>query len=218
MSIDAKGCYDRIAHIVVYICMVRLGASEITAQAVLKAIKGLKHYIKTAFGRSKDSYGGDPSNEPSGLLQGNGMAPPGWSTVATVLVNIMKAQGFGYQTWSLISQRAIEITCFQFVDDTDLIHSTTDNSKPTADLLIEAQAALSTWEGILRSTGGALAEDKSYWYLLEVIYKQGKWRYATSTDQPGELFLANGDKSTCKEAHQPSEALGIQIRPDGKND
>jgi hypothetical protein len=64
------------------------------------------------------------------------MAPPGWSTVATVLVNIMKSQGFGYQAWSLIiSQRAIEITCFQFVDDTDIIHPTTDDSKSTAELL-----------------------------------------------------------------------------------
>lgn len=87
-----------------------------------------------------------PKNPPVSSKAGNDMAPPGWSTVATVLVNIMKAQGFGYQTWSLISQRAIEITCFQFVDDTDLIHSTTDDSKPTADLLNEAQAALSTWE------------------------------------------------------------------------
>jgi hypothetical protein len=62
-----------------------------------------------------------------------------------------------------------------------------------------------------------LAEDKSYWYLVEIIYKRGKWRYATSTDHhPGELYLANGEKSTRKESHHSSKALGIQIQPDGK--
>jgi hypothetical protein len=69
MSIDAKGCYDRIARKVVLMCMLQQGALKITARAIIKSIKQLKHFIKTAFGTSKESYGADPSKEPSGLLQ-----------------------------------------------------------------------------------------------------------------------------------------------------
>jgi hypothetical protein len=80
----------------------------------------------------------------------------------------MKDQGFGYSTWSLIRQRAITLVCFAFVDDTDLIHADEDRSKPTSQVIKQAQDALDLWEGLLHATGGTLAPEKSYWYLVEV--------------------------------------------------
>ena len=51
----------------------------------------------------------------------------------------------------------------------NLIHSINNCSTPTTQLLAEAQEALTLWQGQLKATGGALAAEKSYWYLIEVI-------------------------------------------------
>ena len=115
----------------------------------------------------------------------------------------------------MIKQRAVTLSCFAFVDDTDLIHSVQDPTIPTQQLLAEAQQALATWEGLIRASGGALAPEKSYWYLVDVRRIGGKWRYANIAANPGELHLQNGqflDKRL--EVNQANEALGIQIRPD----
>ena len=50
--------------------------------------------------------------------------------------------------------------CFAFVDNTDIVHATTDPHKPAETLIAEAQGALDLWEGILRTTGGDLAPEK----------------------------------------------------------
>ena len=118
--------------------------------------------MRTAFGDSEGCYGNDSEKPPQGILQGNGAGPAGWFSISTVLIDLLKKEGYGYKDWSLIRQRALCITCFAFVDDTDLIHSSDDPSKSTADLIGESQEALSLWEKYaLRHT--ALARN----YLLE---------------------------------------------------
>jgi hypothetical protein len=102
------------------------------------------------------------------------------------------------------------------VDDTDLIHSTSDPTVEIETLLAEAQQALTLWEELLGATGGALAPEKSYWYLIDVVYKNGNWTYATQEDVPGDLFLQEGAfRVRRQEVSQPNEALGIMTRPDG---
>jgi hypothetical protein len=131
----------------------------------------------------------------------------------------MKAAGFGYSTWSAISHRAIELVCFAFVDDTDLVHSVSDPTTPTSTLIHQAQEALRTWEGLIRASGGDLAHDKSYWYLLEVIHRNGCWQFSDNENHNHtDLYLHNkGNPVPIKRLNvdQAREALGIQIRPDG---
>ena len=102
----------------------------------------------------------------------------------------MKAAGFGYRQWTLIKQRAISIVCMAFVDDTDSLHNNPDPSVPTSQVIQEAEQQLHTWEGLLNATGGALAPDKGYWWLLEVKRKGGKWKWATESDEPGQITLS----------------------------
>jgi len=90
----------------------------------------------------------------------------------------MKEEGFGYKQWTLISKRAVTLTCFAFVDDTDLIHAETAHDASTEDLLISAQDALTTWEGLITSTGGALAPEKVIGIYLT-------WSGATDTGATG---------------------------------
>ena len=86
-----------------------------------------------------------------------------------------------------------------------------------SELIEEAQEMLYTWEGLLRSTGGALHPDKSYWYLVDVVWKNGHWTFTRKNKVQGELQLYNnGDPKTATklDVSEAKEALGIQTRPD----
>jgi hypothetical protein len=67
----------------------------------------------------------------------------------------------------------MSIVCFDFVNNTDLIHAPRSPDTPTNQILQEAQEALTLWEGLFTAMGGALAPEKSYWYLVEVIRDNG---------------------------------------------
>ena len=73
----------------------------------------------------------------------------------------MKQEGCGYKEWTLIKRRAFSITCFAFVDNTDLIHTSSDPNTTTTQLTAEAQEALMLSERTLRVTGGAPAPEKA---------------------------------------------------------
>jgi hypothetical protein len=217
MSNDAKGCYDRIAHVVCKLALQRLRVPKPAIDSMLETIQEMDHYIRTAFGDAPTPYGRKQEDlHPAGILQGNGAGPASWFVISTILIDAMKKAGFGYKEWSLIRKRVIELTCFAFVDDTDIFHVSKDPNATTAELIAEAQEALTLWEGLIRATGGDLAPEKSYWYLLEVVRKNGKWGYQRIQDTPGDLYLQNGAyKVKRHELTQAEEALGIQTRPDG---
>ena len=214
MSNDAKGCYDCIAHVVVDLALRRLGIPKPALQSMIEAIQNMEHHIRTAFGDSEEHYGNDGGPPPQVLLQGNGTGPAGWYSIAHLMIKILQGMGFGYNAITPIFQRAFQITCFAFVDDTNIVHATTDPDKPSADLIQEAQTALTKWEDLLRATGGALAPEKSYWYFLNVIQKGGHWVYARPTDNNFTLQLGNGYVIQRHHMDTSQEALGIQIRPD----
>jgi len=216
ISNDAKGCFDRIAHVVAILALCRLGIPRPAIMSMISTIQQMQHYIRTAFGESEQSYGPNPSGPPpQGLIQGNGAAPAAWSAITAILVDCMKSEGCGYEAWSPISQRAMTLVCFGFVDDTDLILNNDDPGVASEDLIAEAQSELSTWEGLISATGGALAPQKSYWYLVEVG-PDGK--YISKAKQPGSLILHNkGQPATIErlEVTEARETLGIWSRPDG---
>jgi hypothetical protein len=84
---------------------------------------------------------------------------------------------------------AVVITGFAFVDDTDLLHAAAHPQVPGATLIPQMQQVLDMWEGLLRATGGALLDDKSYWYLIDFKFVQGRWKYRSKQDVPGDIDL-----------------------------
>ena len=125
--------------------------------------------------------------------------------------------GFGYSDWTLIRKLAINLAAFAFVDDTDLIHTNPSPDISTDDFIQEAQQMVSTWHGLLRSTGGDLAPEKSYWYLVDFIWKGGRWEYRSIEDMPGDLWLPGTlQPIERRPPTQFAEALGIRARPDGR--
>jgi hypothetical protein len=106
------------------------------------------------------------------------------------------------------------------VDDTDLFHSRNSNYTAGTEVALQMQSVLDHWDNLIRITGGALEKSKSYWYLLDYIFHQGKWTYKPIHSVPGQISLYIDDtqaKEPIKRLPPSSarKALGIFTCPTG---
>ena len=104
----------------------------------------------------------------------------------------MLAKNHGVQLLSATSVTLICIVCFAFVDDTDLPvteerHSTGESIAPLF------QAALDRWAGGLTVTGGELAPQKLWCYLIDFVWTGPKWRYRSIAKMLAEFTLTDKD-------------------------
>ena len=163
-SSDMMGCYDSIVHTILKLAMRRQGVPDPPINSMIETIQEMVNYIVTGLGISELTYGNEPNAPPcQTVMQGNGAGPAGWLAIFDTLIACMKKSGFGLKEMSVIRKRAFELTCFAIVDDTDLVHSDNDPEVSTEQLIQQAQEGLTTWEGLVRSTGGRLHPDKGYW-------------------------------------------------------
>ena len=78
------------------------------------------------------------------------------------------------------------------------------------------QGQIDHWEGGLRATSGALLrEDKSFWYMIDYKWKNGKWEYKTIEDTPGDLTarVDQGHRKVIQrlEPHEAHETVGVWL-------
>jgi len=57
------------------------------------------------------------------------------------------------------------------------------------------QGLVTTWEGLLCATGGALVTEKCFWYLIDFENRHGKWDYIPLAQLPGTLFVHDASGS-----------------------
>ena len=85
-SCDLAGCYDRIIHTAAALAMLNVGISHNRFKTMLNAIQKMIHRIRTVYGDSKISYGGEDMGSweifPQGLLQGNASKRISWLYVS----------------------------------------------------------------------------------------------------------------------------------------
>jgi hypothetical protein len=53
------------------------------------------------------------------------------------------------------------------------------------------------WEGGLRTTGGAIFTEKSYWYLIHFEWRGNKLKYRKKAVMPGEIHICSVDGDSC---------------------
>ncbi len=223
-SNDMKSCYDRIVHAVASLCLQRQGISESEVVCMFSTLQNLEHTIRTAYGDSEETYGGDLWVIPmQGVYQGNGAGPLIWAVVSSPLLDIMREEGFGTFFKTSISSQDIRFVGYAFVDDTDLIQTSKDGTETGDEMREQMQAGVNTWEGIIDATGGALAVEKSRWWLIDFIWdEKGNYRYATIEDTPGQLTVKDWDGIVKPiQRMEPTEAyetLGLWMAPDGNLD
>ena len=213
-SNDAVSCYDRILHSVASLCMQRLGVPQQSCHLLFGTLEHIQHFVRTTYGDSSSNYCGVRIRPLQGVGQGNGAGPAIWLVITIPLINMLRAEGYGFRFMSAISGESGFFVCYTFVDDTDLVHST----PISAQLIPEMQHMLDHWEGGLRATGGAINAAKSYWYAFDFRWNGKKWCYSTSSDLPGNLSISMNHQREFLQRLEPSEAretLGLWIALDG---
>ena len=195
--------------------MRRCGLPEAAVTSMVIALQAAKHFIKTAYGRSKRFYGNNQYPPTQGCGQGNGAGPFIWLAISAVLLTIMKNMGWGLQFQTAMSLTVLSILGFAFIDDTDLVHSANNPITPAEDLILEGQRMVSMWEGLLSATGGDLCADKCYWYMLDFKYQANKWRYKLTKEMPGELYVQGNYRIKRLDPWDAEENLGVHLTMDG---
>ena len=121
-SNDAQACYDRIVLWIASLSLPRIGLSQDSAFSMTNTLQSSTHYINTAFGISIETY--FPTDSPNqGSGQGNGTGPTIWGMISAILLTIMRDNGYGLDALSCLTQLALVIAGFAFVDDTDIINA-----------------------------------------------------------------------------------------------
>ena len=224
-SNDAMQCYDRIVHSVAILAMLSRGGDSKALHSLFSTLQNGEHSVMTGRGISTQTYGGKSRMAQGllplqGVLQGNGMGPFIWALISTVLISCMHQMGHVAVLTGCLSGLVVAFMGYAFVDDTDLCYTARDNETPATSILHDFQAAVDCWEGVLRSTGGGIGHDKTFWHLLDHKWTGTKWVYQSSQDAPGEISMRLPDSEdratlTRKEAHEASETLGIFMAMDG---
>jgi hypothetical protein len=207
---DAKSCYDLIGHTQASISMQRLGVPKHAINCLFDTLQNATHQVRTAYGDSDFTYGGETWDKPMhGVGQGNGAGPAIWAVVSTPILNMLRSKGLGCKFISPFSSKVTKFVGYSFVDDTDLIVSMCDKYS-SRQAMIDLQTSLDTWEGGLKATGGALVPEKTYWYLIDFTWTAGQWSYKTISDSPGSIF-ANDLQGCRKEIDriEPSQARRV---------
>ena len=220
---DLKSCYDRISHSIASLSMQRQGIQESEILCMFTPLQRLEHTIRCAYGDSSKTYGTEAGVAPmQGVYQGNGAGPIIWAVVSSPLLQILREDGFGTFFRSAISQKTIRLVGYAFVDDTDLIQTARTNES-FHEVHVHMQQALDLWEGLIKSTGGAIAVDKCRWWGVDFHWNQnGDWRYKTTAELNTSLFIKDThevrDKVRQLEFNESYETLGVLLAADGNQD
>jgi hypothetical protein len=130
---------------------------------MFSTIQDLGHHVRTIYGDSKKSFGGNLWLVPcQGLCQGNGAGPQIWAVVSTPVLNCLRSEGYGVAFKTSISGDHIRFVGYAFVDDTDICQTGQDEFTTGQEVATQMQGAMDAWEGGMRATGGAIVPEKAF--------------------------------------------------------
>jgi len=219
--LDASGAYGRVSHAIAVLTLMSFGVPQKVCKVLFYTLQKAKHHIKTGFGRSEAVY--DNEEVPiMGIVQGNGLGPTLWCLISTIIFRMMEKAGHGVSMVSALSLTLVQLVGFAFVDDTDLFCAA-KMSYTTAEVLsVDFQAALHQWTGGLIATGGAIAPEKSFCYLIDFLWTGSTWKYRKLEDLPREFTIQDKTGSTFPlqryEVSYADKTLGVHIAMDGNKD
>ena len=221
-SCDLKSCYDRIVHSFAALAMRRAGAAKSATVSMFDTIQKLKHQVRTAFGDSEDTFGGELWRDLDPLMgvgQGNGAGPAIWAVISTTFFDTLRENGFGAILTAPFSKVEINLSGYGFVDDTDLIETGLDTDD-YLDICLKLQSALNLWETCTEVSGGCLVPEKSWYTLVDFEWTEGNWDYvSTFEDVSISLKNSEGEVVALKQlaADEAQNILGVWLAPDGNN-
>lgn len=207
-----------MVHTAAVLVLLRLGVFHAKACSMFQTIQKMIHRVRTAFGDSELTYGGDDldllENPPQGFVQGNASGPAIWSIISSVIFACLHSRGHSVFFCSAISKQLFALVGFMYVDDCSLFQCGSDPQV----VLDSMQEVLISWGSLVEVTGGTISIDKCWWYLVDFVWSRGKW-VATDVFPEGDLVAYDEQGSAvslkrlcCSEA---SEMLGLWMAPNG---
>ena len=160
-SVDLTSCYDRIIHIAAALALLRIGISHSRIKSMFKAIQQMIHRIRTVYGDSDITYGGELGNWenwPQGVLQGNAAGPAIWAVLSAIIFKILHKRGFKSNIISSISKQLFCIVGYAYVDDCDLFQVGDD----PVEVLSSMQNIINSWGGLMKVTGAVVRAEKCW--------------------------------------------------------
>ena len=167
---DAKACLDRIIPSLGLMATERLGMPQQATASMLATIKGMHFFICTAHGISPGLYTSTAATLILGVLQGSGAAPCIWISLSCILLQALQSHTTGFQATCPHNTRTSQHPGKAYIDDTDLWLTGMSPSTSSTTLTSSMQRIAQVWECLLFPSGGALALQKCFYYLV-----QGRW-------------------------------------------
>lgn len=222
-AVDLKSCYDRVAHAPAYLSMRSYGIPTQPLECMFEAIQDMQYYTITHHGVSTMSFGGKEKGykaKPNGLGQGNGGGPSSWTVQSSKMFQVMHKRGSATKITSPITGNTSEICGFAYVDDTDLVAMIENNNDETV-ITNRMQKIVNDWEGVAKTTGGALSPGKCWCWVIKFGWKSDTWYYEDTTKSHIRMTVKD-EKDIDRDLillHPSSarEMLGVSLAPDGNN-
>jgi hypothetical protein len=115
-------CYNRAAHPPTSIAFQSWGIPASAIHILLTSMQMLQYMLKTGFGESTETYGGTSTLPNSGLGQGSGASPPGFTALSLLIVNAYRRMGHFLNILLSYSVRLFFLAAVMYVNDTNLLH------------------------------------------------------------------------------------------------
>ena len=216
---DLMQCFDRMAHPVSALCTRRLGVPPMVVKTMIQSLTHMKHFVRTAYGDSESSYGGDCTRPLQGAIQGNGAAAQIFVALSCVMIQFLEKQCEGFSIYTSLSLMALSFIVVMYVDDADIMVSARTYDESINMLITRTQNAIGIWRRGAAQTGAALRPHKCKWFLVAFKWKNNIPSLHTISSAPGPLFQQDTHEHThIVERLDPShsvEGLGIIFNPLG---
>jgi hypothetical protein len=164
--VDASNCYNRIAHAMASMIFQAFGVPTIAIKSMLRAIKNMKFFLRTGFGKLTLFMGGGTSIKTQGLCQGNGASPAGWAVISMCILLAHGKNGHGAKFLCRITKIQQHLSAILYVDDTDILHFDLTKDESIDDVHVAIQDSVNSWGNLLIAMGGVLQPNKCFYSII----------------------------------------------------
>ena len=144
-----------------------LGMSQQATSSMLATIRGVHFIICTAHCISPGFYTSTAATLVLCVLQGSEAAPCIWISPSCILLQALQSHTTGFQVTCPRNTCTSQHPGEAYVDETDWWLTGISPSTPSMTLTSSMQRIAQLWEHLLFASGGALALQKCFYYLVK---------------------------------------------------
>ena len=128
---DLKLCYDQIVYSAAILALQRLGILPPEIISMLHTIQHISHIVRTAYGDSNLTYGGDTISDKyrhfmTIICQGNGSSPHIWLIISSVVFSALRYQDFIIHFANSFTTEIAQLARLRYVDNCEMVQSEND--------------------------------------------------------------------------------------------